>query len=569
MLAHVMNGARLATLLITLAQAAQERSIGDVFRPGDESHWVIEQEGKGLGHCSSRYEGEVELGGLRLHAFRARVAIELELPSGAIEQRFTTDLWTDARGHPQRFRFQSRMGDVYARVDGALSDGKAELEVRQGPSESTLQRSVPADAHLLANNFVSHLELVLALDPPAAGATREYTFFSANALAGFPLKVTHLEERASVGPRSEPGAVYQDSLGERLHLTRGGRLELVEIPAQKIAIRSVSEPFPEFSLEPPEAVAAAPDLEREDVTIVDGDVSLAGTITRPKGASGRLPALFFISGSGGQDRDGVSAGIDLGTREILDRLTQDGFLVLRVDDRGVGGSKGPLADMTFDDLVEDAARAVRFLLGRPDVDPARVALIGHSEGGVSAPLLAARFPLAAIVLMAAPGRPIDALLFEQLRHAREQAGASEEELAGFDRQFEGFIGAIAKGEELELESLPPELRAFAPARAWVESHLSQDPLANLRAVHCPVLILQGERDIQVSAERDAPLLAQALDEAGHGDHELVVFEGLDHLFKRTPGEVSSELDYLKARPVAPEFLEKISSWLEARLMAGK
>src|SRR5262249_58570341 len=99
-----------------------------------------------------------------------------------------------------------------------------------------------------------------------------------------------------------------------------------------------------------------------------------------------VPALTFLSGSGGQDREGFSSGIDLGTHEILDRLTREGFLVLRFDDRGVGASTGPTQDIVFDDLVGDGRRAVRYLLARPDVDPKRVAVIGHSEGGLSAPV---------------------------------------------------------------------------------------------------------------------------------------------------------------------------------------
>src|SRR5262249_48286028 len=150
---------------------------------------------------------------------------------------------------------------------------------------------------------------------------------------------------------------------------------------------------------------AAGDIEREEVKIADGDVTLAGTITRKKGAQGRLPAVTFLSGSGGQDREGFSSGIDLGTPEILDRPPREGFLVLRFDDRGVGGSTGPIQDLDFDGLTGDGRRAVHYLLARTDVDPKRVAVIGHSEGALSAPVLAASEPLAAIVLMASPGRP--------------------------------------------------------------------------------------------------------------------------------------------------------------------
>jgi pimeloyl-ACP methyl ester carboxylesterase len=196
-----------------------------------------------------------------------------------------------------------------------------------------------------------------------------------------------------------------------------------------------------------------------------------------------------------------------------------------------------------------------------------VALIGHSEGAMSAVLLAERMPrIAAVVLMAGPGRPIDVLLAEQLLDARRKSGAGPEELGELEAQIAGFLASVKEGRPIDAAALPPELAVFVPARAWLSSHLLQDPLANLRKLRCPVLILQGERDVQVSAERDAPPLLAALRDAGNEDCELVIFPGLDHLFKRVPGETASELDYLKSRPVDAEFLEALSTWLRERLL---
>jgi hypothetical protein len=185
---------------------------------------------------------------------------------------------------------------------------------------------------------------------------------------------------------------------------------------------------------------------------------------------------------------------------------------------------------------------------------------------MSAPILAASEPVAAVVLLAAPGRPLNALLREQLLYARELAGATPGELEAFGQEIDGFLEAIARGDQLAAEGIPPELAAFLPARAWLESHLALDPLANVKRVRQPVLILQGAKDIQVSAERDTPLLVLALEEAGHADHELHVFPTLDHLFKKSPGERSSGLDYLLARPVDAEFLDVLAAWLRARLI---
>jgi fermentation-respiration switch protein FrsA (DUF1100 family) len=183
---------------------------------------------------------------------------------------------------------------------------------------------------------------------------------------------------------------------------------------------------------------------------------------------------------------------------------------------------------------------------------------------MSGPLLAASEPVAALVLLAAPGRGIGVLLREQLVRARAEAGAAPDELTALGEQLDRFLADIGAGRSPGTAGLAPEIAAFAPAHAWIASHLRQDPLANLRAVKCPILILQGALDVQVSAERDAPLLVKTLDEAGHRDHELHVFPELDHLFKKASGK-GAELDYLKSRPVDPEFLDVLSTWLKARL----
>ncbi len=553
-------GTPLSSLVLVLLTALQQpsappRGVVDVFQPGAEACWAIEQGGQRLGECTTRYEGEVSLGSLRAHLFHDQVRLELATPGGKLEQRFSVELWTDSAGQPLRFDFRAQIGDAKSAVEGAFTGGKAELVVRQGPSEKPLSVKVPDDVYLLTNNFVSQLELALLLAPEGP-----LTLFSVNALQTFPFTRKRVET-------PDGTLVYEDSLGERLTLSAEGRLLLLELPPQKLTMRRVEEKVERFTIELARHALAA-DIEREEVQIVDGDVSLAGTLTRKKGLvgkGGKLPAVFFLSGSGPQDREGFSSGLDVGTHEILDRLTREGYLVLRVDDRGVGASTGPTADMDFADLVEDGRRAARFLLARPEVDPARVVAIGHSEGGLSAPVLAAEEPLAAIVLMAAPGRTLEELLREQLLFGKKREGASAAELEGFAAELDGFLDAIAKGEALDPQGIPAELALFVPARAWLESHLGRDPLPFLAKVRCPILILQGGRDVQVSAERDTPKLVAALDAAKHTDHELKLFPALDHLFKKA-SDPPSELDYLKARPVDPEFLDALVSWLQARLM---
>jgi pimeloyl-ACP methyl ester carboxylesterase len=554
----------LAAVVLALPARAQERSVADLRRSGETVVWAFEQGGERIGHCASRYAGEVDLAGLRAHRFEEQVQVTARLPGGTLEQRYRCELWTDENARPLRFVLEAAVADTYSSVDAVLTGEQPEAVILQGGKERTVPLEVPEDAYLLANNFVSHIELLLAFETPEPGEEREVQLFSANVLRSLDYRLEHAGELdLSDGG---PGVVVSDSLGEVLRVDAQGRLLACEIPAQGLVLRRVEEAVEPLVLERP-APPDRPDLDREEVRIDDGEVSLAGTLTRPKGAEGPLPGVFFVSGSGGQDRDGLAGGIDVGTHEILDRLTLEGFSVLRVDDRGVGESTGPTEGMTFDDLVEDARRCVRYLRGRTDVvDPGRIVLIGHSEGGMTVPILAAEDPApAAVVLLAAPARPLAELTIEQYVAGQRLEGLAGEQLVAYEARVRAFFEALARGEALDTDELPPELAMLLPARAWLESHARVDPLANLARVRCPVLVLQGERDVQVSAERDARALEAALDDAGNPDHELVVFPTLDHLFKATVGETSSGLDYLKARPVSGQMLDVLAAWLTERV----
>lgn len=550
--ARAAVGLWLLSLAVPLAAQA---TVGAHYAAGDVAVWAIEQEGARVGTSATRCLGSTELAGRPTFRFEDAVSLELGKAPKQVQMLLSVERWVDAQGRPLRFELRSQLGDARGSVEGSFAAGKLDAIVHQGTRDQNVSVPVATDGYLLANNALGTLELVLALE--AEPEQHAHTLISANVLQQFPYTLRLLE------PSADGERRYLDSLNETLVVSAQRKLVRVELTAQKTVLRRVDEPWAPVVIERPVRTAAA-DFEREDVEIADGPVVLAGTVTRPKGAHGKLPALTFLSGSGGQDRDGYASGLDLGTHEILDRLTRDGFLVLRFDDRGVGASRGPTDGMAFPDIVEDGRRALKYLAARPDVDPERIALIGHSEGGLSGPLLATQERVAALVLMAAPGRVLEDVLREQLLAARREAGAQAEELDAFEKTYASFVDAIAKDASVDVAKLPLELAQFVPARAWLKSHVGRDPLATIARVRCPILVLQGGKDVQVSAERDAPKLRAALDAAGHADHELRVFAGLDHLFKLA-GDPPSGLDYLRARPVDAEFLDVLSTWLSARL----
>ncbi len=557
-----------ALLAVSVApQQAAERTLAQRYRAPEKSLWVFEADGARIGEHASHYLGRDDLAGPSAHHFRGWVRLSAPGP-GNVQVRFCADLWTDDHGHPLRFEQQTQVGETYAKVELAFEGGKAKAHIVQGTSKRDVEVKADPATLLLANNFVSHIELALALIEPGRDASTP--MFSGNTLQPLAYKLTAKgkfeDERDG---KKLAGEEYMDSLGERLRVVDGRLVEVV-IASQKIVIRRSDEPFEPFTISPPVARAATDDFDGEDVRIARGEGSIAGRITKPKGAQGRLPALFFVSGSGVQDRDGMSNGIDIGTHEILDRLTREGFLVLRADDRGAGESSPPPENMSYLDLVGDARACVEFLARRDDVDPKRIVLVGHSEGGETVPLLAVENPsIAAVVLMAAPGRSVIDIMVEQNRMALEKSGVKGAELEKQLGEVTALLRRLASDEIIDPSSLPEDQRDLLAQRAWIQGHARQDPIATIRKVRCPVLILQGAKDFQVSLERDARALEGALKDARHPDFELHVFPGLDHLFKRSPGETSELADYTKDRRVDGEFLDAVCAWLRPRLKLEK
>ena len=225
-----------------------------------------------------------------------------------------------------------------------------------------------------------------------------------------------------------------------------------------------------------------------------------------------------------------------------------------------------MEDLGFDELVSDARACLEYLLARDDVDATRVGVIGHSEGGITAPLLALEHPeLASVVLMAAPGRSLLEVVMDQNRRALLEAGVEGEELEQELAAVADLLRRLSSEAEVDPLELPPDQRSFVSQRPWLQDHARQDPAATIARVRTPVLVMQGELDFQVSAQRDARALHEALLTADHPDHELVVLPGLDHLFKRVEGAESTMADYFEERSLDPLFLDALCRWLGVRM----
>jgi dienelactone hydrolase len=306
-------------------------------------------------------------------------------------------------------------------------------------------------------------------------------------------------------------------------------------------------------------------FELQDVSIAGRGGELAGTLTIPAGV-GPFPAVLFLSGTGTHDRHGISGGIDIGTHEIVDHLAEHGFVGLRFDTRGAGATKlgDEALDSSMTPLVEHARTWFAYLASRPEVDPARIALIGHSQGGTIALLISTQDPVlapAAIALLAAPGRPFTEILEEQIVQQSTELGIDD---AARDQQvaeFREIVAAVKAGTKFEAGAVPDRLVPAARRVAWIRDHLDIDPVDLVPKLRCRLLVAQGAKDFQVT-QRDAERLHRAAVTAGLDvAYELLL--DLDHLFKRCAGKSTLEQYYDTTRHVDAAFLAKLAAWLGA------
>jgi uncharacterized protein len=317
-------------------------------------------------------------------------------------------------------------------------------------------------------------------------------------------------------------------------------------------------------------------------------VTLAGTLTKPR-AEGRFPAALLLTGSGPHDRNETV----LGHRPFLvlaDHLTRHGIAVLRSDDRGVGESTGDFAAAAADDFAADALAAVDFLKGRSDVRADGIGLIGHSDGGVIAPKVAAESPdVGWIVMLAGPGVPGDRLLLEQNDLISAAMGVPDDVRAPIrelnraiygvvmrevdnsvaQREIEQLINQhaalVSAASETGGEELLAQLRGQIPRLTgpWFRDFLGYDPGPALRNVKVPVLALNGELDLQVPPALNLPAIVAALEKGANADYAAVKLPRLNHLFQTATTGSPAEYAAIE-ETFAPVALGAVSDWISWR-----
>jgi alpha-beta hydrolase superfamily lysophospholipase len=296
--------------------------------------------------------------------------------------------------------------------------------------------------------------------------------------------------------------------------------------------------------------AVSVDFNSEEVTFQNGEVTLGGTLTLPVSGAARHPAAVIVSGSGSQNRDG--SGLLGFYKQIAERLSSNGIAVLRHDDRGIGKSSMPKKPTAYRDLVGDTKAAIDYLRTRKEIDPDRIMLVGHSEGGMTSAVIASEDQkIAALVLLAgATLVTLDKLLMEQTIYQQALARpVNPQESDKYPQIVKWLLARIEDAKAGKQDVAPTDLYEY------LRQHLSLNLPDTYRRVKCPVLILQGERDA-LALPHHAIEAARVLTESGNKRVLLRIFPNLSHIFTPLPVDGGDA----KKIEISLDVLEMIQKW---------
>ena len=310
-------------------------------------------------------------------------------------------------------------------------------------------------------------------------------------------------------------------------------------------------------------------------------IILAGTLTLPKKSTQKPPVVILISGSGPQDRDESF----MGHRPFLilsDYLTRQGIAVLRYDDRGFGESSGDFDKATTADFSNDVLSAIEFLKKRSDIDTNKIGLIGHSEGAIIAPKVANQSPnLAFIIMLAGTGTVgkevslIQALEYRNfpvedeeqykvyvqraiaIASSNKSTHSVKKELTEFYQQSKVLSSILPSNVNKDefIENL-----VLARTNPWIRYFYNYNPTQEIRKINIPALALYGSKDTQVPPKYHLQHVKEALMESNSKNYEVILIDGLNHLFQNSETGHISEYTQIE-ETMSPKVLEKISNWI--------
>jgi pimeloyl-ACP methyl ester carboxylesterase len=467
---------------------------------------------------------------------------------------------------PEWFVLEADAGGQDILLRTTVKNGTAVTEGTQGGRAVSITHSVSPQAVVHANGiFGSYVALARRLAGTAAGSELRLYVVPQAEIAVRIAAVN--DERMQLGANFLDVRRYElvfanpgGELAAQLTTDREGRLVGVSIPAQSLNILradlAASTARTQVHSNPGD----------EPVTIPSTGFNLGATLTRPSTAppAGRYPAVIFLSGSGADDRDGFAFGIPT-TGQLAGAAAQAGFLAVRYDKRGYGQSGGRAESATILDLAEDARAVMRWLAARKDVDPKRIALVGHGEGAWIALLAASRERrFAAVVSIAGAATTGAELVLEQQQRALDQlklAPAERDKRIALQKQIQTAV-LTGKG----WDAIPAEIRKQADT-PWFQSLLAFNPMRVIDDVRQPMLFVHGELDRQVPVAHADRLAELAKAESNSKSIELIVVRGVNHLLvPATTGEIG-EYGTLADHNVSKDVTSAVNEWLTKTLAA--
>lgn len=522
------SGLVLALLLAAAAGRADAQDVldqgGFVLRIGSDT-LAIERFTRGAG---------VVRGELAVRMQGVRVAFTLGVQADEAVSRF--ELTVRRQAAPEDAPPEQRLTIAF-QADSAV------MESTSGDSTRTRRVAVPSGSLPFVNPSFTLFEQALRRARALGGDSLEVPLFvPSGGGQNLPARVAWKADSAVVAIAGIEIRVHSDATGRVL----GGAVPAQNLRVERVAAVSeaaFSGTKPDYSA-PADAPYAAEDVK----AVTPAGHTLAGTLTLPRDVKGRVPAIVLISGSGPQERDESIMSRYRPFRDIAHALSRRGLAVLRYDDRGAGESTGEATDATTADFAEDVRALLAYLRGRPDIDARRLGVVGHSEGAMIGPMVAAEDRgVRALVLIAGPAWTGRRILESQFRYLVEHNPAIRPEA-----RDSAVAAQLARADSA---------RAGLP---WLRFFYDYDPLPTARRVRTPVLILQGATDRQVAAEQ-ADELARAFRAGGNRDVSVRVFPEVNHLLLRDPS--GNPLGYfdLTVRDVAPELLQSLGDWLTRKL----
>ena len=486
----------------------------------------------------------------------SRIGPPIDVTVSRFELKYSAD-W-----QPIELRAEGRMRQASVALSTSFGLTTAVNEITQNAVTNSKTDQISARTIVLPNNFFAAYEALAArLTGLAPGA--ELTAYVA---PQGEIKVTvgeitrgQYQTPAGIVGTNRYSLVFHNPAGAlpaEVSVDDRGRLARLEIPSATLLV--ARQDLASVATR----VQTARNATDADVRIPSSGFSLAGTLTTPPQAAGRMrsPAVVLVAGSGPVERDAVVFGIPI-FAQLAGDLASRGFVVLRYDKRGVGQSGGRLETVTLREYADDVIAAVKWLEKRKDVDKRRIAVVGHSEGGAIAMLAASREKkITALVLLASIGtRGVD-LVLEQQQYSLDLLKTADTERASKVDLQKRIVEAAMTGKGLE--DLPAGIRERADS-PWYRSLLLFDPAEVMPRIRQPILIVYGELDKQVPPHHAKRLAELATARKKGPPPTTIPVPGVNHLLVSAKTGDVTEYASLAERTVSPDVTRHISEWLIA------